>query len=391
MTNTRQWIIRTLLVTLTIAAFAGAVGILFGGNDLTWRIIGSAFTISMGCLFFQCCNGLSRVDHAHHAGLLGMLLTGIEFVMVLSLIWVVDSGFYGYRNLWEVMGITALTLPLTGLLGMVGLYLYNKPDNRLAALKLLGVAGVGQLLLMVATIVDSYDLITPYQSRENLWWTAWGAIGYGLLAVLILAGGIKGKSYKFIGLVSVSLAWFMLLYGLWIEQSDRAEFFALATIVSILFAHANAIWLMTVKPGFQSMTRLTVAVLAITTGLFAQCAATKVIFGIYKEEMIRLAGAFGFMAVCGTFALLVIHAANRRNLRRRTQEESLLVYKQITLTCPHCQTVQTLPVGESQCIQCSMQFQIKLFEPHCPHCDYLLVNNTSPTCPECGKPVKAQV
>ena len=156
--STRQWILRTLLATLGIAAVGGAIGILFGGDDLTWRIVGSAITVSMGCMFFQACNGMSRVDNFHHAGLLGMVITCIEFVLTLLLIWMVDSNLFGNDNFWEVCGMIALTLPLTGGLAMLGLYLKHKDSFKLAALKLLAITTITQITFTLAAINTAYRL-----------------------------------------------------------------------------------------------------------------------------------------------------------------------------------------------------------------------------------------
>jgi peptidoglycan/LPS O-acetylase OafA/YrhL len=318
-----------------------------------------------------------------------MALSGIEFVLVLSCIWI-DANLFGPDNLWEAVLFAALTLPLTGGLGMIGLYLLHKPDNRFAALKLLGVAGVCELLFLVASVDEAYRLRNFIGTAEHWWETAWSMMGYGLLAVLILAGGLQGlRKLKIVGLLSVAAGLVMLLYEIWIGGKDQPEPFAFVTIVAIAFGHGNVIWLMQIKPGAQSITRMAVQVLAIITAVLAQLAVTRAITAGHQDDWARLAGACSFMLVCGTFALLVINAANRRSNRKRTVEESELTYKQISLTCPHCQTTQTLPVGESQCTSCSMQFQIKLFEPHCPQCDYLLVNCTSDTCPECGHVIKA--
>lgn len=388
MTTTRQWILRTLLATLAIAAVGGAIGILIGGDRLTWQIIGSSITISISCLLFQIFNSLSRLERVYHSGLLGMLLTGLEFIMVLLLIWMSDSNLLGPDSIWECLFFIALTLPLCGGLAMIGLYLLKRPEHRLAGLKLLGIAAITQMLFIAASVVDAFRLRNAMGSPIHWWETAWGTLGYGLLAVLILAGGLKGKrAFKLIGLFGVTVGWVMLLYGIWIRTSKHYESFAFATILGMTFAHANVIGLMNMRPGGQVIMRQVVQALAILTAVLAQLTVTRAISTGHEDDWARLTGACGFMLACGTFALLVIHAANKRRGKHRAADESELIYKRVSLTCPHCQTQQSLPVGESQCSQCGMQFQIKLYEPHCPHCDYLLINAASDTCPECGMSV----
>ncbi|MAX27027.1 MAG: hypothetical protein CMJ19_21240 [Phycisphaeraceae bacterium] len=383
--STRQWIIRTLLATLAIAAIGGAIGILFGGDKLTWQIIGSAVTVSMGCLFYQISSGLSRVDNFHRTGLLGMGLTGIEFLLCLLLIWFVDADFFE-NDFWEVCGYMSLTLPITGLLAMLALYLQRKEGVKLAGHILLAVSCITQLLLLLAAINDSFRLRSTLGSYSDWWETSWALLGYGLLAVLILAG--RFRPHKLVGLIATLTSYLFLLIEIWIGGGKDPTWFALATIISILYAHGNVIWLLTMKGGGQAITRMVVQGMAVATGLFVQLAAMDIFSKGSVDGLARLSGACAFMTICGTFALLVIHGANRRRTQRRTREESELVYRELSLTCPHCQTQQTLPIGESHCRVCHMAFQIKLFEPHCPQCDYLLINAASDTCPECGYVVR---
>ncbi|MFG0248817.1 MAG: hypothetical protein ACF8OB_08010 [Phycisphaeraceae bacterium JB051] len=384
--STRQWIIRTLLATLAIAAIGGAFGIIFGGDRLTWQIIGSAVTVSMGCLFYQISSGLSRVDNFHRAGLLGMGLTAVEFLLCLFLIWFVDADIFE-NDIWEVCGFMSLTLPITGLLAMLALYLQRKEGVNLSGHVLLAVSVVTQMMLLIAAINTSYRMRSTFGGYSDWWETAWAFLGYGLLGVLILAG--RFRLHKLVGLIATLSSYMILLIVIWIGGGKDPTWFALATIIAILYAHGNVIWLLAMQHGGQAITRMVVQGMAVATGLFVQLAAMDLFAKGSAEGLARLAGACAFMTICGTFALLVIHGTNRRRTRHRTREESELVYRELSLTCPHCQTQQTLPIGESHCRVCRMAFQIKLFEPHCPNCDYLLINAASDTCPECGCVVRA--
>jgi len=383
--TTRQWGNRLLLILLGLVAIGGTTGILFGSHDYIWQIIGSAITIAIGGLIFLACNKLSNVDHCRHSGLLGMGIVGIEFIIVLLLIWFSDHIFFGRNDHWELLLFNAFTLPLTGGLAMIALYLRHKPQQRLAGYLMLCIAAAGELLLINASVQEAYHIPNLTGSSENWWMTGWSLLGYGLLAVIILAG--RFRWYKIIGLLGAIAGWMMFITEVWIGGGDRPEPFAAATILAIAFAHSNAIWMMNIKPGGQHITRIAVQAMAIITAILAQLTVTSIVMSKYEDALLRLTSAMGFILVCGTFALLVISAANCRKNRRRPVEESELVYKELAITCPHCQTQQSLPVGDSQCTCCKMQFQIKLYEPHCPQCDYLLVNCQSETCPECGHAV----
>jgi hypothetical protein len=57
----------------------------------------------------------------------------------------------------------------------------------------------------------------------------------------------------------------------------------------------------------------------------------------------------------------------------------------VQVTCPRCKLAQTVPAGKSRCSGCKLRFEIKIEEPRCPQCDYLLHRLTEPVCPECGQ------
>ena len=69
----------------------------------------------------------------------------------------------------------------------------------------------------------------------------------------------------------------------------------------------------------------------------------------------------------------------------KTPDSGTSTRLELTATCPRCLTSQTLPNGESTCRVCQLKFTLKVEEPTCPACGYLLFKLTSPTCPECGQ------
>jgi hypothetical protein len=57
---------------------------------------------------------------------------------------------------------------------------------------------------------------------------------------------------------------------------------------------------------------------------------------------------------------------------------------EIFIHCPRCDTPQTIRAGKSTCQQCQLRIEVKVEEPRCPTCGYLLFKLTSGQCPECG-------
>ena len=55
-----------------------------------------------------------------------------------------------------------------------------------------------------------------------------------------------------------------------------------------------------------------------------------------------------------------------------------------SVVCPCCGLDQTVPLGTSSCSACGLRIHLRIEEPRCPDCDYLLYRLTSGRCPECG-------
>ena len=100
----------------------------------------------------------------------------------------------------------------------------------------------------------------------------------------------------------------------------------------------------------------------------------------------NLAAASGIIASCGSLALLVLARINR-NLDR---VPVLSEIKEMTVICPGCRRKQNLPTGDSTCTTCGLKFHIRLEEPRCQKCDYLLFMLQSDRCPECGTIIESR-
>ncbi len=75
--------------------------------------------------------------------------------------------------------------------------------------------------------------------------------------------------------------------------------------------------------------------------------------------------------------------------RRADVEGSSSEVMQLTIFCPRCRRKQTNPVGRSNCVNCGLRFDLRVEEPRCADCGYLLWGVTAERCPECGKAIEA--
>lgn len=98
------------------------------------------------------------------------------------------------------------------------------------------------------------------------------------------------------------------------------------------------------------------------------------------DSTARVLGVVGILDALGTLAVPVLYRIHGLEKDEGVQSTKL----EIRLTCPRCLLEQTLPTGPGRCARCRLKIEVKIEEPRCPKCDYLLHHLTAPVCPECG-------
>jgi ssDNA-binding Zn-finger/Zn-ribbon topoisomerase 1 len=122
---------------------------------------------------------------------------------------------------------------------------------------------------------------------------------------------------------------------------------------------------------------------------FAFAAGTFFDYGMIRDpndEMLwRIAAATGICAGCGTVAVAILTAFNRRMM---PVAGAGVDAKEIAVVCPVCHKKQNVAIaegiGESACAGCGMIISVRLRPPRCPACNYILLMIHSDRCPECG-------
>lgn len=216
----------------------------------------------------------------------------------------------------------------------------------------------------------------------------------GGASILGLVGVMAWEQRKWhpLGMLGVFAAAIALLFALvmiwskqlglfWLDQNESYwKLLGIMWVLAVAFPHVCLLSFARLHASYLWIRRMTIVAIIFL--------ATLVIYVIlsngYGGELVaRLIGVFGIADVCGTIAMPILHRVSAIRVRESYRTTEL----QLALTCPRCNTTQTLNVGHSKCAKCSLKFVIDIEEQLCPHCGYALYKLESANCPECGQPV----
>ena len=377
----RKVLIRVMLWALGLTAVAGAGAALFSAGGVGWRIVSTGVITAVAAALMLPFSVLADKARARREGLLGMALIVLEFVGALGLVW---GAFRGLGlGAWDgevKVAVTMAFVAMTALPAILFLRFASTPAARHAGRVGVALAGVVFVLLMAGT-----------WAPDGMWheddaFTSAGVIaGLGVLAVASLAGvgTAPRRPWRWIGVLASLVASVMALYAIWANVQSDSGWFSVIVSGAAVVAHANLCLFVPLTPG-QKWVRVVTIGAAIATAMVVD---TIVLTGAGFEGSFfvqNLAAAAGIIASCGSLALLVLARLNR-NLDR---VPVLAEVREVTLICPGCQKKQALAVGDSACAGCGLKFHIRVEEPRCPNCDYLLFMLQSDRCPECGMVVR---
>jgi len=228
----------------------------------------------------------------------------------------------------------------------------------------------------------SFVFSSRQPSNDRLWEMGWASWFFGLAAGASAGGiGLHRRPMRWIGLAACAVAYGLSLYGIQ-QDSDRFKnALIISAIIALLFGHANVMWLCKLKPA-QNWLRWGAFICACVAGVFSDYAA---ILNVNDDAVWRIPTAAGICAGCGTVAVGILTAFNRRTM---PVAGGGVDAKEIALVCPICHKKQIVAIndgiGESACAGCGMIISVRLRPPRCPACDYNLLMLKSDRCPECG-------
>ncbi|MGD2111388.1 MAG: hypothetical protein PVI86_18575, partial [Phycisphaerae bacterium] len=353
----------------------GVISVLTRGGEVTWRVIATAFTTAAAAAVMLPVSMMVDRKETRRAGLLGMTVVVVEFILALFTIWQVPRVVWGVR-VEEEIAVTMVTLAGGAIIAIGLTQALCKP---IAAL-----AGRAGLVLVAATFTA---LLLAIWSWSEDWGETGGALAAcGTPAVLCLIGVGVGspRPWRWMGILGAVVACALWLVNVWVGTgSDLGTVvFALLISTAAATAHANVCVLCSV-PASQAWVRVGANLAAVVTaGLICLIVVDEVYArtGISQDFLWRCTAATGIVAACGTLALAILMRLNRRVDYEPLSDE----LTEMTLVCPRCRKKQSVMLGDSVCVGCKLRISVRVEEPRCPQCGYLLFGLTSDRCPECG-------
>lgn len=374
----RKIILRVLLWSLGIGAAVGVVAVLVGGDEIFARIIATAFATSGAALLLWPMANMIDHDDSRPAGIFGMMFVIVEFILVLTLVWVFET-FLDHQFSERLFG-SIWALLFTGLTAIVCLRLMAATGGRVAGI-------VGAALCAVVTVLFLGGVWIGGSFDDELFESGATLACYGALASLCLIGiGTNDRRHwRWVGVATAVLMAGALLKHIWFGGDSGPIGITLLTCTSFMAAYSNIILLIPLKQNQRWLRIGTMVAVAATLTLITVMVIAEDDWDIGDSIVARLIGATGIVGAFGTLALGVLARINRK-VEVVVEDKQLT---QITLRCPRCSKRQTLPIGKGACEQCRLVIEVRVSEPLCHGCGYNLSMSEADNCPECGTAIQS--
>lgn len=370
MSEPRKVILRILLWSLGLAAISGVLAVLTSSDVIT-RVMGTGFvTAGTALLMLPVSNAIDR-QRTRPVGLCGMACLVVEYVLILALIWELP-----YPSLFYDLGFTAFVFPTAAVPAIAFLYALFQKGMGLASRVGLLLTGAYFFSLMLGVWLPGR------WGREDEWVeTGLTFAVLGLLTPLTLAGFSEQnrRHWRWVGVAAATAASVMMVIHIWVGGPSEEEIFSLFVATSCFVGFANAALLVPLSSG-QGWLRTATLLAGAATAVFAEM----IVFELETGFTERLTSAAAILTGCGSVALLVLARLNRSVDFESLPDE----FVNIIVQCPRCRRKGAIDLGGATCSACGLRIEVRIEEPRCKGCGYLLYKLVSDRCPECGRTIE---
>lgn len=372
----RRIMLWVMLGALGASGLMAVVGVLGNDIDQAWKMIGSGIdaVVAAGLMLAVC--KLLDSEKMRKTGLfvLGMIL--VEFILVLLAFWDPLRNWM-VRDSNERQALTALLFAVVAIPAIVFFHVRQLRGGALSGF-------LGMVCCAAAYAFFLYAIWSGawMGDSEKTFETGWGIWFFGFGSAANCAGaGTDRRHWRWVGLAASVV---VLVVGIQEIVSDTNQFsnlFIASATLGILIGHANIVFLCKLKKRQEWLRLGTVA-----SALFAGATFDYAAIGKGGLDVVwRVASAAGICAGCGTVAVAILAAFNRRPA---PQGGDGIEATEIAVVCPNCRGKQVVGlergIGESACAGCGMIFSVRMRAPRCAACGYLLLMFRGEACPECG-------
>jgi hypothetical protein len=377
----RTILLRLMLWALVAAAVLGALAMLvFEGGDLAWRLLGTALVTAGAAAIALPLSLMTERPSVRLIGLLGLGAVLAEFLAALMLIWLDPV----LRRSGETIFFSMLWIFLCVPPGLLCLWGAAFSHSRVAGWTGVVVAAVVLFLLLSWAWLGG----GLFGGNDELLSSGGAVALFGFLAIVTLIGqGTDRRFWRWVGIAVGALGLAILLWAIWNHHYEDSGLMTLLISITAVIAHANLCEAVPLAGGQRWLGRAAIGagIMAAVFLNFPNVAPAWLLhYAPDRHFLERCTAACGILAGCGTLALGVLVALNRRLKPPVVTYTAAASY---TLICPACQSRLTLPTGEASCPRCRLIIRTAFEEPRCIQCNYSLFMLGSDRCPECGTPV----
>ncbi len=360
--NLHKFFLRLMLASLALTAILGVVVVLFQWEKSGMRALSTAFTTTVASALMAGLAAVHNHEQTKRAGLFGMIVVVVTYILVLPLIWWRPEERIA-EEIYTGMAQMAIWIFLVGGAAFLCLLMMLVKELRQASYVALGLCLVAFLQLVLGTWLPDPEFPERFALQDERWF--WAALATAVFGTLAVAGipRIRSRYWPALGILAAVVGWSAATYVIFWEshQNVSETIITISSSIAALVAYINLIlflpllirseWVRTIAIG-------TVFLMGIGVDFL-------IIHNIWDwpeypwhDWVERITAAASIVASCSTVGLLVLAIIQRfSNLEGKRS-----AFQELTLTCPRCETQQTVEIGKSMCSHCQLEFFIQVHE-----------------------------